>query len=252
LLGFERVVWLDEVPGIQRDPRVDWPTDRTVVNAVVEASRGPRPFFVFAFPSSTHSPYSSGVYRSSDLGVPDVSGVDSAGEVKEYVNALHLADREIGALIKYFSQQPDSTIIVILGDHLPPLSQNALRTFWSRLSIASQAETSLLTRRVPLVVWANFPLPREDLKLSANALPSYILNKMGMTLPPVLSVTDAIRQQLPVVGQFMVGTDGHVWDHDSLPDSLRALVSDYRLLQYDLLLGRRYSLESGRAKGEPW
>jgi hypothetical protein len=75
---------------------------------------------------------------------------------------------------------------------------------------------------------------------------------MGMTLPPVLSVTEAIRQQLPVVGRFMVGSDGHVWDRDSLPDSLRSLVSDYRLLQYDLLLGRRYALESGGAGGEPW
>jgi hypothetical protein len=250
LLGFDRVAWLDEVPGIQRDPRVGWPTDHTVVDAVIAASRNRRPFFVFAFPSSTHSAYTSGVYRGSGLRLLDDPGVDSTGEVKEYVNALHVADREIGALIGYFSRQPDSTIIVILGDHLPPLSQNALRTFWSRLPVASQARTNLMLRRVPLTVWANFPLPREQPELSANALPSYILDKMGIALPPALSVTDAIRRQLPVVGRYMVGTDGHIWDHDSLPDSLRTLVRDYRLLQYDLLLGQRYALESGWAKGQ--
>jgi len=254
LLGFDQVVWLDEVPGIERDPRVGWPTDRSVVNAVVAASRGPRPFFVFAFPSSTHSPYTSGAYSNSSLEVLDSSevldapGAESAGEVKEYVNSLHLADQEIGALIGYFSRQQDSTVIVVLGDHLPPLSQSALRGFWGRLSQASPAQRSLLARRVPLLVWANFPLPREAPELSVNALPSYALHKLGIALPPGLAMADTIRMQLPIVGRFMVGADGKVWDHDSLPDSLRSLVRDYQLLQYDLLLGRQYALHSGRGQ----
>ena len=62
-------------------------------------------------------------------------------------------------------------------------------------------------------------------------------------------MSDVVRQCLPVVGRYMVGADGQVWDRDSLPDSLRALVRDYELLQYDLLLGRRYALDSGLARG---
>ena len=39
LLGFDKVVWLDEVPNIERDGRVGWPTDRAVVQAVIQAGR---------------------------------------------------------------------------------------------------------------------------------------------------------------------------------------------------------------------
>jgi hypothetical protein len=251
LLGFDRVVWLDEVPGIQRDPRVDWPTDRAVVDAVINASRGPRPFFVFAFPSSTHSPYTSGAYKGSSLNVVDAPRVDSAGEIKEYVNALHVADRDIGALVRHFSRQTDSTLIVVLGDHLPPLSQEGLRPFWGTLSHASRAQRDLMVRRVPLLVWANFHLPRETPELSVNALPSYILNKIGLAEPPLLAVTDSIRLRLPVLGRYMVGAQGQTWDHDSLPDSLRALVRDYQLLQYDLLLGRQYAVQYDLSGGKP-
>src|SRR5262249_14567303 len=63
LLGFDRVVWLHEAPGVERAPRGRWPSDKAVVEAVIQASQGTQPFFAFAFPSSTHSPYNFGTYR---------------------------------------------------------------------------------------------------------------------------------------------------------------------------------------------
>jgi hypothetical protein len=57
-----------------------------------------------------------------------------------------------------------------------------------------------------------------------------------------LSVSDAVRRKVPVVGSYIQGADGHVWNPDSLPDEERALLEDYRLLQYDLLLGKQYAL----------
>jgi hypothetical protein len=44
---------------------------------------------------------------------------DTAGEVKEYVNALHVADEAIGTLIEYF-RCDRLTIIAIVGDHVAP------------------------------------------------------------------------------------------------------------------------------------
>jgi hypothetical protein len=245
LLGFDQVIWLDEKPGIDRDTRVDWPTDHAVVEAVIAASRGPRPFFTFAFPSATHSPYHTGAYSGSDLDVINADATDKRGEVKEYVNAIHRADQAIGALVHHFRRRPDSTVIVVLGDHLPPLSEGARYTFTQRVSQASPAEQARLLHRVPLLIWANFALPRESQELSVNALPSFLLEKLAIPPTGFFAMAATIRRTMPVVGKYVTRSNGTVWSRDSLPVDLKALLHDYELLQYDLLLGKRYSLREG-------
>jgi len=251
LLGFQRVVWLHDAPGVERAPRGSWPSDDAVVRAVLEASRGRRPFFVFAFPSSTHSPYNFGTYKHSDLDLVDPPSGDGAGEVKEYINALRVADRAIGALVQHFRGERDSTIIAVLGDHLPPLSERALRTFSASLSAMPKGEQARRDRRVPLLVWANFGLPHEQPELSTNALPAYLLEKMGMPPSGLFAVSAAVRRRLPVLSVYAQGADGTIWSPDSLPPAERTLVQDYRLLQYDLLLGEQYAGRTGNAGSPP-
>jgi hypothetical protein len=245
LLGFDSVVWLRGAPGVERAARGSWPADRAVVNAIIHASQAAKPFFIFAFPSSTHGPYNTQAYRNSDLDVIDAPSGAGASEVKEYVNTLRVADDAIGALIQHFTHQPDSTIIAVLGDHLPPLTSNALRPFFMRLSGASTVEQARLTHRVPLLVWANFRLPREDKELGVHALPTYLLNKMGIVPTGFLAVSDAVRRELPVLEAYVRGADGTVWDWNSVPADKQRLIDDYRLLQYDLLLGEQFSLRDG-------
>jgi phosphoglycerol transferase MdoB-like AlkP superfamily enzyme len=243
LLGFQAVVWLDDVPGIARDPRVGWPTDSTVVDAVLAASAGPKPFFVFAFPSSTHSYYRSGYYRQSALGVRASLPAEAAEEVKEYLNAARHADRELARMIEVFRSRPDSTIIVVLGDHLPPLSADALRGFYRSLANASPAQRAARLRRTPLLVWSNFPLPRDSMVLGINTLDSYILSLMGVRGPVMMGLTDSLRRHLPVITpRFLIDDQGNEWERDKAPQPARMLLDDYRMLQYDLLMGGRYSL----------
>jgi hypothetical protein len=244
LLGYQDVVWLNDSVGVERAARPGWPADQAVVNAVIAASRGHRPFFVFAFPSSTHSPYNSGVYRSSTLDVTDPIPGDTAGEVKEYINALHVSDQAIGALIEHFRREPDSTVIAIVGDHLAPLSAEALSRFFDGLSGLNETEQARRTRRVPLVVWANFPLPTAAGELSLNGLPALLLEEMKVRPEGLLAVSDEVRRRLPVVSSYVQTADGRMWSPDSVPADARVLLDDYRLLQYDALLGKRYALLS--------
>jgi hypothetical protein len=84
-------------------------------------------------------------------------------------------------------------------------------------------------------VWANFRLPHEESELSLNALPGYLLEKMHVPPRGFLGFTDEVRRRVPVLGSYM-----------RVPAEERALLEDYRLLQYDLLLGSQYS-QRGRA-----
>jgi hypothetical protein len=249
LLGFDRVVWLDELAGVERGPRGWWPSDEAVATAVIEAAEKAHPFFVLAFASSTHSPYNFGLYRDSALDVLDAPTRDAAGEVKEYINALRVADMVIGRMVEHFRNQQDSTIIAVIGDHLPPLTDNPLRRFFSRISAMPGPAEAWMRRRVPLLVWANFDLPREQKELSAYALPSYLLEKMKIPPTGFLALSDTVGRSLSIVRGYAKVPDGTVWKWDSLPSRERRLMEDYRLFQYDLLLGKQYSLRTSIAKG---
>ncbi len=180
MLGFERIVWLSEEKGFERAAKTRWPSDKAVVKRIIQASQQARPFFIFAFPSGLHSPTIADCIEYY-LGVLDPPKGDAADEVKEYINEQRVSDRAIGMLIEYFRHQPDPTMIAVFGDHLPPLSDGALSSFYANLSSMSRAEQNWRERRVPVLVWTNFNLPREKVEMSLNFLPSYLLEKMKNT-----------------------------------------------------------------------
>jgi hypothetical protein len=249
LLGFDRSLWLHDEPVRQRAPRGYWPSDASIVDAVIDASEGPRPFFVFAFPSSTHSPYDEGTYAQSDLRVLDAPTRAAEAELQEYVNAVRTADSAIGRMVEYFRHRPDSVIVAIMGDHLPPLSSAAFANFSRRLARLPRPEQQRAARAVPLLVWANFALPPGELTLSANMLPGYLLERMGVPRGVLLAATDSVRRTLPVVTAVMQDSAGQVWADDSIPATLVSRLADYRLLQYDLLLGKGYAAISPATAG---
>jgi hypothetical protein len=242
LLGFDRTIWLYGVPGIPLAEREGWPSDEAIVDSVIAASERSRPFFVFAFPASSHSPYTTNNYARSDL---DVSGAPTAAadaEAKEYAYAVRASDRAIGRLVNYYRTRRDSVIVAIMGDHLPPLSSDVLRQYLERLARWPETERSRGLHATPLLVWANFRLPRDELTISTNLLPSYLLERMGIPRSGLFAVTDSIRRAFPVAGVVAQAADGRVWMADDVPAGIRGPLEDYRLLQYDLLLGEQSAL----------
>jgi len=240
LLGFDRAVWLHEAKAVPRADRGSFPSDEAVVDSTIAAAEQSRPSFVFAFPSSTHSPYNWGTYARSDLDVTDAPTAAARAEVKEYVNAERVADRAIGRLIEHFRSSPDSTIVVVFGDHLPPVSTDARVRLAERLAKLSEVEQTRETRRVPLLVWANFGLPHSEPTLSVNMIAPFVLERMGIARTGLFAVTDSLRRSVPVVSACIESVDGQLWPRDDVPPALRGPIEDYRVMQYDLLLGERY------------
>jgi len=244
LLGFDRTVWLHEAKVPQAD-RGGWPSDEVLVDSVIAATTRSHPAFVFGFPSSTHSPYNVGTYASSALDVTDAPNAAVRAEVKEYINAERVADRAIGRLVEHFRSVPDSTIVVVFGDHLPPLSEAARERLSNRVSKLPEVEQTRETRRVPLLVWANFKLPHSEPTLSVNLLPPFLLEKMGLARTGLFAVTDSLRRVFPVVSAVVESADGRLWPRDDVPPALRGPIEDYRVMQYDLLLGRGFARRVG-------
>ena len=98
-------------------------------------------------------------------------------------------------------------------------------------------------RRTPLLVWSNFPLARDSLVLGINTLESHILSLLGIPGGTMVQLSDSLRLHLPVVTpHFVIDHRGQGWSRDDLPPAAHRLLEDYRLLQYDLLMGEQYAL----------
>jgi len=98
---------------------------------------------------------------------------------------------------------------------------------------------------VPLLIWSNFSTSRDKLEMSLNALPPYLLTRMGIEPRGFLGFVNEVRSQLPVLSSFVQDATGSQWLLDAVPDRYQELIRAYELLQYDILLGEQYSLRTG-------
>jgi hypothetical protein len=73
-------------------------------------------------------------------------------------------------------------------------------------------------------------------------LSSYLLGKLRVPPTALLAVTDSVRRTLPVVSAVIQGADGGLWPPAKVPAAFNDMLNDYRLVQYDLLLGEQFSI----------
>jgi len=86
--------------------------------------------------------------------------------------------------------------------------------------------------------------------MSLNALPPYLLTRMGIEPTGFLSFVNEFRRNLPVISSFLEDDAGSRWAPDTIPSRYRQWIEDYALLQYDLLFGEQFLLRGG-SKDEP-
>jgi phosphoglycerol transferase MdoB-like AlkP superfamily enzyme len=212
------------------------------VDTIISLSTEANPFFVFAFPNSTHSPYEEEVYLRSDLDVTTSLSPPAHREIKTYINSLRTADRAIGRLFAHFARSNQKTIIVVAGDHQPPLAHREALPSLAGFDPANPRETEWHRRKVPLVVWTNWGQTKDDLLCSLNFLPTFLLSRMEIAPQGFLATNDAVRTQLRVFSRHIQSRDGRDFPADVLSGYSREVL-DYQLLQYDLLLGNAYAGE---------
>jgi len=237
-LGFDRVVWLRDRPELPLDAAGRYPSDETVVDAVIAESRTTQPFFVFAFPGSTHTPYNYDNYSKDGVDVgADVAAADRP-QLRTYLTALRAADKAIGRLIAHFEADARPTIIAILGDHVPPVPGSVFeRAGYYR---GTPVEVARRLRSVPLVIWSNQEARASALTISTSFLAQHLLGRLGIEPSRFLAVSRRLAGQAPVVSRVIETQDGRWSLSTDPPASLAGAIDDYALIQYDLLIGRRY------------
>lgn len=217
-LGFDNFDSAEYMNGLVYN-KVGWAKDSVLTGEILKAlNSDTNRDFIYTITVQSHGIYPSDKDENSKIKVtPDSTDIsypdnlykslsDYTNSIEYYANQLNETDQFIGALTEKLSEFKEPTVVVFYGDHLPPLS-------------LEQKDISLDRHSTEYVIWSNFQMEKTRYDLPAYQLSAYVLGRLGME-------------------------DGLLTKFHQRCFSDTNYEEELKLLQYDLLYGKKYVFDS--------
>ncbi len=205
-LGFDHFVSLEYMNDVEYNP-TGWAKDKVLTKQILSAlTEDTNKDFIYTITVQSHGKYQETPMEENlikaNTSLPDTSEA-FLNQIEYYVNQVHQTDAFVGDLINQLSTFEEPTVVVMFGDHQPPLDFDK-----TDLINGNKFQTEY-------VIWSNYPMENEKLDLSAYQLSSYVMSRIGC--------------------DNGILTKFHQRCFDN-PD----YKEDLQLLQYDMLYGQQY------------
>jgi phosphoglycerol transferase MdoB-like AlkP superfamily enzyme len=231
ILGFDDFVYDRKMHDRRRIGHGAYISDAAAFHEVQRTITAERaPVFVNLVTMQNHVPY-AGKY-DHPIRVTDPDGEVMPG-ISEYTRGLAYTDRALASLIAGLRHSAEKTVVVFYGDHLPGVYSDA----------AFAANRPRAVHSTPFFVWANFGVPGGTQPTTSPIhFMDLVLQRAGAAVPPYYALLDELRRAVPAMdsGIYVDARDRRV-RRDQLSGRALRLLEDYRLVQYDLAVGKRYS-----------
>ena len=192
-----------------------------------------KPILMHVISMQNHMPYQ----KQYDDPITPESGLPKGSMTLagQYGRGINLTDNALAAWFDKLRTLKERTIVVFYGDHVPPevYPANLVRR-----------EGVRATHETPWLIWdskkpfAPRPLPT----VSPTQLLPLMFDAADAPIPPYYALLDDLRRELPAMdaGIAIDGKDDEVALNHLTP-AQRQVLDDYRMVQYDLSIGKRYS-----------
>ncbi len=169
-LGFDHFVSLEYMNDIEYNP-TGWAKDKVLTDQILSSlNEDTNKDFIYTITVQSHGKYQELPTEENLIKVssklPDVSE-GFTNQVEYYVNQIHQTDAFVGDLLNRLSTFEEPTIVVMYGDHQPPLDFEE-----SDLINGNKFQTEY-------VMWSNYPMENKKLNLAAYQLSSYVMSRVG-------------------------------------------------------------------------
>lgn len=207
------------------------------------------PFFFFAVTLQGHGPYEANRYAKNTIKVEGNLPAADRAVLATYAQGIKEADDSLKMLMDWAEKRDRETIIVLFGDHLPPLNSVYSSTGFmpGRVTALRKGPIDQMKREheTPLLVWSSKTGPQKDIgTISPALLPYHILKQSGFEHPYYTGFLGKVQDNFRILDRYaLVGADGKVQTDWSRQKKIDPLVRDYRFLQHDMMFGERYGVE---------
>lgn len=229
--GFDAFVHEGALASPRRIGHDAYVSDGAAFDEVVSRLRdSDRPLFVQLVTMQNHIPYAGRYDDPIAVVGPDGEPLPPTGQ---YLRGLWHSDRALQALVRDVRRLRESTVLVVYGDHLPGTYPGPVRDLNGWLTM----------HRTPFLVWSSFPgTPVRAPLVSPTHLTDLVLEHADAPVTPYTALLTRLREELPALaGRVAYDASGRSTPLTDLEPPARALLRDYRLVQYDLAVGRGWS-----------
>ncbi|MFL0247281.1 LTA synthase family protein [Candidatus Clostridium stratigraminis] len=241
-LGFDKFIGDTDMKYQDTQVPGGYISDQSVVNEILyQLNQSSKPTFIHAVTMQNHFPFNEGKYPQNTVTVSGLSTAADTNELETYTQGIKSTDEAMKTLFDGLAKMDRPTIVVFFGDHLPALSNSIYNTAKFGTGSNALANEKALSE-TPLLIYSNFGLQKTDLKtISPSFLGVTLFDMLNKPLNPYYTMLDDIKQTIPgLKSSVQVDSKGNV--KTSLTDDEKQLLADYKLIQYDLMEGKQYSL----------
>ena len=245
--GFDQFKSEENMPVMQK--RGIFASDESLTKEIIrQADQLRDPFFFFTVTLQGHGPYEANRYAKNTIKVEGNLPAADKQVLETYAQGIKEADDSLKMLMDWAKERDRETIIVLFGDHLPPLNTVYPNSGFMNDVTASRKgslEQMKAQHETPLVVWSNKTGPVKDIGTISPAFLSYqILKQGGFEHPYYTDFLGNIFEKYPVIDRYMlVDTAGKETAGWGRKKTIPPLIRDYRFLQHDMMFGKRYGTE---------
>ncbi|KAA0762330.1 LTA synthase family protein [Bacillus sp. SH5-2] len=209
-----------------------------------ELNKRKQPTFIHAVTMQNHFPYKPNMFGENKIEISGLTEEESKAELEAYTEGVRLSDEALQYLIEQLDDLERPTLVVFFGDHLPLLGTN--KSIYKEAGYIENEETiseRLAMAETPLLMYANFDLPNDNLGLvSPIYFSNLVFDYAGLNKSPYYQFLSEMHKEIPVLrDELKVNKDGEEID---LTKKQKEMLEQYKMIQYDLLAGKQYSKET--------
>jgi phosphoglycerol transferase MdoB-like AlkP superfamily enzyme len=235
-LGFSKLIDKDAMTTQERVGGGRFISDKAAFAEVqhqIDTHSGPVLMHVITM--QNHMPY--GKQYSDPL--PPTGGLNPSATrlAGQYARGLAITDDAFNDWLDSLKGQPERTAVVFYGDHLPA------QVYPSGIE---RREGRRVSHETPYLIWNNQePFPHTARPTtSPNQFLPMLFEAAKAPIPPMYALLDTLREQLPAIDAgLMIGPDDEAVRRADFTPAQREALHDFRLFQYDLSIGKRYTAE---------
>jgi phosphoglycerol transferase MdoB-like AlkP superfamily enzyme len=153
----------------------------------------------------------------------------------QYARGIARTDDALAGFFAKLKKSPEPTTVIFYGDHLPP------QVYPQSLV---EREGVLTAHQTPFLIWSNRKaLAHTQLPTTSpiQFMPK-LFDAMNAPIPPWFALLDALDKQIPAMDTgIMVNPQDKRVKASQLTPQAKKVLSDYRMIMYDLSIGKRYS-----------
>ena len=241
VLGFDKFNAEDTMKNVDIDG--DYISDLAMSKEIIaELEKQKQPTFIHAVTMQNHFPFTEDRFGENLIEISGLENEESKGELETYTEGLRRSDEALQYLIEQLDNLDRPTLLVFFGDHLPSLGTN--KSFYKENGYITNEKTPserLAMAQTPLLMYANFDMPNDNLGLvSPIHFSNLIFDYAGLNKSLFYQFLSELYKEIPVLrDELKVDKNGEVIN--DLTKKQKEMLEQYKMLQYDLLVGNQYS-----------